>query len=175
MQIFTPLVGSLVYELRADEHQLLIVDYNQDWYVLEQNTTLSRQTWLGMDLSLAELEWILNGAPKVRSKKGWLQTELGSGDRLLQRGRKSIRLRFDSGARIREMETMLNGMPEYTVKITQYHPGDEISTPRKLRIADFSGAHEMVMFFSSVTRPPSFRVPLSFTPPEGIMPYVPDS
>ncbi len=175
LQIFTPLVGSLVYELRVDRRQLMIVDYNQEWYVLEGNTALSRQAWLGMDLSLEELQWILSAKPPDYAKNGWLLTELASGDKLLQKGRKSIRLRLDAENRIRKMQKMLNGILEYTVTVSQYHPANEVLSPRKVKIADFSGAHEMLMVFSTVARPPSFQTPVLFTPPMGMPHYVPDS
>ena len=37
LKIFTPLVGSLIYELRADKQQLMVLDYHNEWFVLKAN------------------------------------------------------------------------------------------------------------------------------------------
>ncbi len=48
-------MGSLIYELRADKQQLMVLDYHNEWFVLKANDADARREWLGMDLSLEEL------------------------------------------------------------------------------------------------------------------------
>ena len=61
MSIFTPLVGSLIYELRASPKKFLLLNFQKKNYVLEDNNWKIRQTWLGMDLSLTEIKWLILG------------------------------------------------------------------------------------------------------------------
>ena len=56
LSIFTPLVGSLIYELRASSKKFLILNYQQNNFVHTENNREVRQTWLGMDLTLTELK-----------------------------------------------------------------------------------------------------------------------
>ena len=52
LSIFTPLVGSLIYELRVGPEKFLLLNFQEKNYVLDENNRYVRQTWLGMDLSL---------------------------------------------------------------------------------------------------------------------------
>ena len=60
LQIFAPLVGSLLYELRSDPGRFLVLNHQDSRYWLDENTPEVRQEWLGMDLSLEELGWFIH-------------------------------------------------------------------------------------------------------------------
>ena len=59
LRIFAPIVGSLIYELRAGPEKFLVLNYQDKNFVLEENSWKVRQTWLGMDFSLDELRWLI--------------------------------------------------------------------------------------------------------------------
>ena len=40
-------MGSLIYELRADKQQLMVLDYHNEWFVLKANDADARREWLG--------------------------------------------------------------------------------------------------------------------------------
>ncbi len=61
LSIFAPFVGSLIYELRAGFDKFMVLNYQDKSYVLEENSREVRQKWLGMDLSLDELRWLIIG------------------------------------------------------------------------------------------------------------------
>ena len=50
MRIFAPIIGSLIYELRASPEKFLILNYQDKNYALKENSWEVRKNWLGMDL-----------------------------------------------------------------------------------------------------------------------------
>ena len=68
LRIFAPIVGSLIYELRAGPERFLVLNYQDKNFVLEENSWEVRKTWLGMDLSLDELRWLIIGRLPEKTK-----------------------------------------------------------------------------------------------------------
>ncbi|MBF0287721.1 MAG: DUF4292 domain-containing protein [SAR324 cluster bacterium] len=61
IQIFAPIIGTLVYEVRANHEQFMILDFGNQKYLLEENISPIRHEWLGIDVSLDELSWMIWG------------------------------------------------------------------------------------------------------------------
>jgi outer membrane biogenesis lipoprotein LolB len=165
MQIFTPFVGSLLYELRADQERLMVIDYHNEWYVLKVNQLESRRQWLGMDLSLEELGWLLQGL-KEKPPQGWTLVSKSSDQIEFKKSGNEIKILFDGQGRILSMEKFKQGLAEYEVKISSYREASNHSAPRILQIIDFSGTYQMRLVFSGVRRPESFKQPISFEKPD---------
>ena len=161
MQIFTPLVGSLIYELRADKERLMVIDYHNEWYVLKTNQPESRRQWLGMDISLEELGWLLQGL-KEKPPQGWTLVSRGSNQIEFKKLGNEIKILFDGQGRILSMEKFKQGLAEYEVKISSYREASTHSAPRMLQISDFSGTYRMRLVMSGVRHPESFKKPTSF-------------
>ena len=113
LSIFTPLVGSLIYELRVGPEKFLLLNFQKKNYVLEENNRYVRQTRLGMDLSLTELKWLILGQIPEKTP-AWQRTKLPSGELLLVQGTSVIRLRLNSAGRIQSMNKSVEGCLLYT-------------------------------------------------------------
>ena len=170
LKIFTPLVGSLIYELRADKQQLMVLDYHNEWFVLKANDADARREWLGMDLSLEELGWLLQGI-RERPPRGWSLILNRSESMRISQAEKEISISFDPQGRILSLEKFNEGLAEYEVTISRYLEADPFSAPRMLQITDFSGNYQLRLVLSQVRRPSSFAEPISFENPEELEAY----
>ena len=164
LSIFTPLVGSLIYELRVGPEKFLLLNFQEKNYVLDENNRYVRQTWLGMDLSLTELKWLILGQIPEKTP-AWQRTKLSSGELQLVQGTSVIRLRLNSAGRIQSMNKSVEGLLEYKAQISLYQKHFEILFPRKIRIEDFTGNNHWLMVISEVQAPTGMET-LDFIPPE---------
>ena len=163
-------MGSLIYELRADKQQLMVLDYHNEWFVLKANDVDARREWLGMDLSLEELGWLLQGI-RERPPKGWSLISNHSESMRISQAEKEISISFDPQGRILSLEKFNEGLAEYEVTISRYLEADPFSAPRMLQITDFSGNYQLRLVLSQVRRPSSFAEPISFENPEELEAY----
>ena len=166
LSIFTPLVGSLVYELRVGPEKFLLLNFQGKNYVLDENNRHVRQTWLGMDLSLTEIKWLILGQIPEKTP-AWQRTELSSGELLLVQGTSVIRLRLNSAGRIQSMNKSVEGLPEYQAQIPLY----QMSFPRKIRIVDFTGNNHWLMVIGEIRTTTSMKK-LNFMPPVNMDPLI---
>ena len=95
LRIFAPIVGSLIYELRAGPEKFLILNYQDKNFVLEKNSWEVRQTWLGMDLSLDELRWLIIGRLPEKTQS-WKRKKNPTGEWQLTQNTTEIRIRYNS-------------------------------------------------------------------------------
>ena len=175
LQIFAPLVGSLLYELRSDSGRFLVLNHQDSRYWLDENTPEVRQEWLGMDLSLEELGWIVRGRIPERSASGWEVIESNSGTQTLQRESVILRITLDEAGQLQTLEKSVGGLQEYTVRIPGYQMFSGQPFPRKISITETTGQNRLVLAFTEDLFPVASETPLSFTVPEGLAPYAPES
>ena len=166
LSIYTPLVGSLIYELRVGPEKFLLLNFQEKKYVLDENNRFVRQTWLGVDLSLTELKWLILGQIPEKTP-AWLQTKLPSGELQLVQGTSVIRLRLNSAGRIESMNKSVEGLLEYKAQISLYQKHFEILFPRKIQIEDFTGNNRWLMVISEIQVPTGIKT-LDFIPPENM-------
>jgi outer membrane biogenesis lipoprotein LolB len=166
LSIYTPLVGSLIYELRVGPEKFLLLNFQEKNYVLDENNRFVRQTWLGMDLSLTELKWLILGQIPEKTP-AWQQTKLPSGELQLVQGTSVIRLRLNSAGRIESMNKSVEGLLEYKAQISLYQKHFEILFPRKIQIEDFTGNNRWLMVISEIQVPTGIET-LDFIPPENM-------
>lgn len=164
LSIFTPLVGSLIYELRASPEKFLLLNFQEKNYVLEDNNWEIRQTWLGMDLSLTELKWLILGQIPEKTPN-WQRKMLPTGELQLVQGVTEIRLRLNSEGRIEYMNKSLRGLLEYHAKIPRYQKHYEIPFPYKISIADYTGNNHWLMVLNEIKAPSGNIKNLDFIPP----------
>ena len=166
LSIFTPLVGSLIYELRASSKKFLILNYQQKNFVLAENKQEVRQTWLGMDLTLTELKWLILG--KLPDKTpDWQRKILPNGELQLRQRTTEILILFNDSGQIESMRKSLKGLLEYHAEIPLYQKHYNLPFPRKISIEDYSGNNKWLMVFSEIQTPAETLKPLDFiAPPE---------
>lgn len=173
LSIFTPLVGSLIYELRAGKKKFLILNYQEKNFVLADNNQQVRQTWLGMDISLTELKWLILGQIPENTPN-WQRKKLADGELLLTQGSAEIRLRFNASGQIESMHKSLEGLLEYQAKIPLYQKHYNLPFPRKISIEDYSGTNKWLMVFNEIETPSGTMKTLDFTPPPDMQPLLRD-
>ena len=173
LSIFTPLVGSLIYELRASSKKFLILNYQQKNFVLAENIQEVRQTWLGMDLTLTELKWLILGK-LPETTPDWQRKILPTGELQLRQGLTEIRIRYDDSGQIASLRKSLDGLLEYTAEIPLYQKHYNLPFPRKISIEDYSGDSKWLMVFSEIQTPEKALKPLDFNTPPEMLPLLSD-
>ncbi len=171
LSIFTPLVGSLIYELRASSKKFLILNYQQKNFVLAENKQEVRQTWLGMDLTLTELKWLILG--KLPDKTpDWQRKILPNGELQLRQRTTEILILFNDSGQIESMRKSLKGLLEYHAEIPLYQKHYNLPFPRKISIEDNSGNNKWLMVFSEIQTPAETLKPLDFIAPPEMQPLL---
>ena len=166
LSIFTPLVGSIMYELRVGPEKFLLLNFQEKTYVLDENNRYVRLKWLGMDLSMTELKWLILGQLPEKNP-AWQQTKLSTGDLQLVQGTSVIHLRLNSAGRIQSMNKLVKGILEYKARISHYQKHLEILFPRTIQIEDFTGNNSWLMIISEIQAPTKVKS-LDFTPDENM-------
>ena len=164
MSIFTPLIGSLIFEIRTSPDKFLLLNFQEKNYVLEDNNWETRKTWLGMDLSLTELKWLILGQiPEITPT--WQRKMLPTGELQLNQSETEILLGLNSEGRIEYMNKSLQGLLEYHAKILRYQKHYGIPFPQKIRIEEFTRNSHWLLFISEIKVQSGDIKSLDFIPP----------
>ena len=169
LRIFAPIIGSLIYELRAGPKQFLVLNYQNKNFVLEENSWEVRQTWLGMDLSLDELRWLIIGRlpEKIQS---WKRKKLPTGEWQLTQNTTEIRISYNSEGYIESMDKSREGLLEYKAKITQYQKEKESIFPKIVQIEDYTGNNLWMIYIKELHAVSGKMKTLEFDPPTELEP-----
>ena len=169
LRIFAPIVGSLIYELRAGPERFLVLNYQDKNFVLEENNWEVRKTWLGMDLSQAELRWLIIGRLPEKTQS-WKRKKLATGEWQLTQNATEIRIRYNSDGYIESMKKYREGLLEYKVKIPQYQKEKESFFPKKVQIEDYTGNNLWMMYIKELHVVSGSMKTLDFDPPADLEP-----
>ena len=173
LSIFTPLIGSLIYELRASSKKFLILNYEQKNFIFTENKQEVRQKWFGMDLTLTELKWLILG--KLPDKTpNWQRKILPTGELQLRQNTTEIRILFNDSGQIESMRKYLKGLLEYHAEIPLYQKHYNLPFSRKISIEDHSGKNKWLMVFSQIQTPIEALKPLDFIAPHELQPLLSD-
>ena len=164
LRIFAPIVGSLIYELRAGPEWFLVLNYQDKNFVLAENSWEVRQTWLGMDLSLDELRWLIIGRHPEKTQS-WERKKLPTGEWQLTQNTTEIRIRYNSDSYIKSMNKSHEGLLEYKAKIPQYQKEKESFFPKKVQIEDSSGKNLWIIYIKELHAVLGNMKTLEFEPP----------
>ena len=167
MRIFAPIVGSLIYELRAGPKQFLVLNYQNKNFVLEENNWEVRQTWLGMDLSLDELRWLIIGRLPEKTQS-WKRKKLTIGEWQLSKNTTQIQIRYNSDGYIESMNKSREGLLEYKAKILQYQKEKESFFPTKVQIEDYTGNYLWMIYIKELHAVSGSMKKLEFDPPNDL-------
>ena len=169
LRIFAPIVGSLIYELRAGPKQFLVLNYQNKNFVLEENNWKVRQTWLGMDLSLDELRWLIIGRLPEKTQS-WKRKKLSTGEWQLTKNTTEIRIRHNSDGYIESMNKSREGLLEYKAIISQYQKEKEIYFPKKVQIEDYTGKNLWIIYIKELHAISGNMKTLEYNPPSDLEP-----
>jgi len=167
LRIFAPIVGSLIYELRAGPEKFLVLNYQDKNYVLEENNSEVRQTWLGMDLSLDELRWLIIGRLPEKTQS-WKRKKLTIGEWQLSKNTTQMQIRYNSDGYIESMNKSREGLLEYKAKILQYQKEKESFFPTKVQIEDYTGNYLWMIYIKELHAVSGSMKKLEFDPPNDL-------
>ncbi len=167
MRIFAPIIGSLIYELRAGPEKFLILNYQDKNYALRENSWEVRKNWLGMDLLVEELRWLIIGRipEKIQS---WKRKILPTGEWQLTQKDTEIHISFNSNGYIESMNKSIEGLLEYKAKILQYKRANESFFPNKIKIEDYTGNNLWMMYIEEMNSVSDSINTIEFDPPTGL-------
>jgi len=169
LRIFAPIVGSLIYELRVGPERFLVLNYQDKNFVLEENSWEVRQTWLGMDLSLDELRWLIIGSLPEKTQS-WKRKKLLTGELQLTKNTTEIRIRYNSDGYIESMNKSREGLLEYKANISQYQKEKESFFPKKVQIEDYTGNNLWMIYIKELHAVSGNMKTLEFDPPTELEP-----
>jgi len=169
LRIFAPIVGSLIYELRAGPERFLVLNYQDKNFVLEENSWEVRKTWLGMDLSLDELRWLIIGRLPEKTQS-WKRKKNPTGEWQLTQNTTEIRIHYNSDGYIESMKKYREGLLEYKAKIPQYQKEKESFFPKKIQIEDYMGSNLWMIYIEELHAVSGNMNILEFDPPTGLEP-----
>ena len=167
MRIFAPIIGSLIYELRAGPEKFLMLNYQDKYYVLKENSWEVRKNWLGMDLLVEELRWLIIGhfPEKIKS---WKRKILTTSEWLLIQNNTEILISFNSNGYIASMHKSIEGLLEYKAKILQYKRANENFFPKKIQIEDYTGNNLWIIYIEEMNPVSESINAIEFDPPTGL-------
>lgn len=170
LSIFAPLIGSLIYEMRASSKKFLILDFQGGNYYLDENTKEVRKSLLGMDISLTELKWLIFGnLPKKSSS--WIQKKISKNEYKLTQGSTKIKIRLNTFGKIESMEKFSHGFLEYRAGISLYQKDKNSNFPKKISIKNYSEiSHWLMLITERQIKSGEFN-PIDFKPPKGMKPH----
>jgi len=167
LRIFAPIVGSLIYELRVGPEKFLVLNYQDKNFVLEENSLEVRQTWLGMDLSLDELRWLIIGRLPEKTQS-WKRKKLTTGEWQLSKNTTQMQIRYNSDGYIESMNKSREGLLEYKAKILQYQKEKESFFPTKVQIEDYTGNYLWMIYIKELHAVSGSMKKLEFDPPNDL-------
>ena len=171
LQIFTPLIGTVLYEIRANPRQFMILDFREEKYFLGQNTSLVRRRWLGVDISLTELSWVIWGRMPQKDFV-LLNGELLSSRNLKLAGDSAFFfVTLGSNSLMEQMFKVVGGLKEYEVTIAQYEEFSGNNYPKTIQIVNVKNGDRLRLVMNDVTSPRTPLPELVFLPPEGMQSY----
>ena len=170
LRIFVPIVGSLIYELRVGPEKILVLNFQENNFVLKENSWEVRQKLLGMDLSLNEIIWLIVGRLPDKTKS-WKRKKLSTGEWQLTQNTTDIRISYNSFGYIESMNKSRKGLQEYKAKITQYQKDNESFFPKKVQIENYNGNNLWKMYIRELHAGSGSMKKLEFDPPTDLDPF----
>ncbi len=169
LQIFAPIIGSLLYEVRANHEQFMILDFEKQKYLLEENISSVRQQWLGTDVSLTELSWIIWARiPKIQFQQyqgrmvdNEIQLDLEDGVLLITQAPNGL---------FQKIQKKINGRTVYEVTIQKYQNIEGQLYPEKVQIIQQENRSRLLLVMQDIVLDGQ-TAPLSFQPAQGMVTY----
>ena len=144
----------------------MILNYQKKEFILAKNKQEVRQTWLGMDITLTELNWLILGNLPDKTPD-WQRSILHSGELQIRKGTTEIHIRFNKTGQIVSMRKFIEGLLEYHADIPLYQKHYNLLFPRKINIENYGRKNKWLMVISEIETLTEFLEPLNFiAPPE---------
>ena len=171
IQIFAPVIGSLLYELRASSDKFMMLDFQHQQFFLDENHRRNRVSWLGTDLTLEELSWIVWG----RVPKQFFEVQGGRflepNHLVLSQPPISFEIFLNKLGLMDSMVKTEGSLPIYKVQIVSYQNFDNKLLPKMVKIDNLVNQNKLVFVFTSVSTPSTLPA-LDFVSPSEMKPLI---
>ncbi len=148
--ILAPLLGTRLLEIRANEQQVLILDYQKQRFEQKPNTAELREEWLGVDLSPQELRLLLTTPNALlQESERWQLPQSATTEMVLQR-------------------QDATGAVRLTIQVRSWQEDANGRYPYRLEVQDEQSGNRLVLVVRERAPLPTIR--LDFTPPEAFPP-----
>jgi hypothetical protein len=127
LRVLAPVIGSRIWELRANDSQILLYDYRDQSSSLHENSMEIREEFLGVDVKLAEIQELLQQPTKV----SLLEVEKRDED---QRVIELVKRDSVLGDRL-------------SVKINRWQEGEAGLFPQKMKLEDPFTGNKIILVF----------------------------
>ncbi len=159
-----PVIGGTIYEVRANSEKLMIVDFSEEKYLLTQNTQEVRQRFLGIDIEIKELFWLLHGQIESKHFASYGGQQRSDNSFELSQRNTWLHLNQTQDA-LQEMKKFSQSGLIYSAKISQYQNFSGKKYPALIDIQQ-SRQNRMKLAITEVSsEPPPFP---DFSPPPDI-------
>lgn len=171
LKIAAPIIGSLLYEVRANPEKFMILDFQEQIYFLNENDSYSRQQWLGADISLEELSWVIWGRiPQTRFSNTQKRTLENNQLEFTSHDTQYLITLAPNGL-LSKMIKRKEGSAVFEVDIQKYQTIDGELYPRKLQIFQTEGKEKLLLVMTE-TKPNVAKLPkVTFVSPDGMQEY----
>ncbi len=165
LNVFAPLIGTLIYSLRVNSEKLLILNFQEKYYILADNNIEIRQAWLGMDLSSVELQCLILGIIPQENNNWKIKTSSKNEYRIIN-GTTELIFHLNSMGQIEYMEKFIDGLLEYNAEIPIYKKYVNKYFPRKILIEDNSKKTHWKIIISDIQTQTRIIKALDLNPPK---------
>lgn len=171
LSIAAPILGSSLYEVRANAKKFMILDFQEEIFVLDENNAKSRQQWLGADISLTELSWVVWGRiPRDTFEEN--QVVVLENDTLeLSKGEAQYHVTLSENGLLKHLVKKEGEEATFDVTIQEYQMVGEQSFPRKLQILRPESQERLVLVMNDINPNLASLPALTFIPPDGMKNY----
>jgi len=165
LDVFTPLVGTTLYTISANSKNFLLINFQEKYYIKENNNAEVRHKWLGMDLTQIELKWLILGKIPLGNNT-WIVHKLSKNKYRILKGSTELIFHLNSMGHIENMEKFKNGLLEYNAEIKIYKKYVNKYFPRKIIIEDYSKKNHWKIIISDIQTLSRDIKALDFNPPK---------
>ena len=165
LDVFTPLVGTTLYTISANSKNFLLINFQEKYYIKENNNAEVRHKWLGMDLTQIELKWLILGKIPLGNNT-WIVHKLSKNKYRILKGSTELIFHLNSMGHIENMEKFKNGLLEYNAEIKIYKKYVNKYFPRKIIIEDYSKKNHWKIIISNIQTQSRNIKALDFNPPK---------
>jgi len=171
LQILVPVIGTLVYEIRANAEHFMILDFKEKTYFLDDNVAQTRHQWFGVDISLLELSWVVWGRMSQEEFQQRQGQRLSSKNLKFTSENAVFFVTLGANGIMERMVKVVEGIEEYEVTVGKYQGIEGKIYPRVIQIVSPQNQSKLRLVMNDITPQIPVLPALTFLPSEGMTPY----
>ncbi|MBF0279216.1 MAG: DUF4292 domain-containing protein [SAR324 cluster bacterium] len=170
-QVFAPIIGTLVYEFRANKDQFMILDFREKKYFLDDNDSQTRQQWFGIDISLNELRWVVWGRIPRQEFEQHQGHYVSSKSLKFTSKEAEFFVTLDANGIMSQLIKEVEGVLIYKVSLQKYQEIEGNLFPKVIQIISPLNQGKLRLVMNEIRSQPYPPQALTFLPGEGMTPF----